>query len=176
MNLKGLEILNKYVIELDSAAKRYIVHTIKTLGEEKAIDGFIHDMDCTRVYKDNLRPCQTTTYQYNSAISYLFAVLTHYKEITGKNINAKYKQEIIDRMIAQHNKNIAFELVNPPIVYNTKGKTVKARGSKPKIDKPIKEKKPTIAEMKLAAKAAKFNKLTVDFKIKAINKDDNETV
>lgn len=176
MNLKGLEILNKYVIELDGAAKRYIVNTIKTLGEEKAIDGFIHDMDCTRVYKDGLRPCQTTSYQYNSAISYLFAVLTYYKDITGKNIDAKYKQEIIDRMIAQHNKNIAFELVNPPIVYTTKGKTVKARGSKPKIDKPIKEKKPTIAEMKLAAKAAKFNKLTVDFKIKAINKNDNETV
>ena len=172
MNLGNLEILNKYVIELDGAAKRYIVNAIKTLGEEKAIDGFIHDMDCTRVYKDSLRPCQTTTYQYNSAISYLFAVLTHYKEITGKNIDTKYKQEIIDRMIAQHNKNIEFELVNPPIVYSTKGRTVKARGSKPKIDKPIKEKKPTIAEMKLAAKAAKFNKLTVDFKVKAIH---NET-
>ena len=62
MNSKGLEILNKYVIELDGAAKRYIVNTIKTLGEEKAIDGFIHDMDCTRVYKDGLRPCQTTSY------------------------------------------------------------------------------------------------------------------
>lgn len=167
MNLKGLEILNKYVIELDGAAKRYIVNAIKTLGEEKAIDGFIHDMDCTRVYKDGLRPCQTTTYQYNSAISYLFAVLTYYKDITGKNIDAKYKQEIIDRMIAQHNKNVAFELVNPPIVYSTKTKS-----SKVKTDKPVKEKKPTVAEMKLAAKAAKFNKLTIDFKIKAIN---NET-
>lgn len=172
MNSKGLEILNKYVIELDGASKRYIVHTIKTLGEERAIDGFIHDMDCTRVYKDGLRPCQTTSYQYNSAISYLFAVLTYYKDIIGKNIDVKYKQEIIDRMIAQHNKNVAFELVNPPIVYTTKGKTVKARGSKPKIDKPIKEKKPTVAEMKLAARAAKFNKLTVDFKVKAIH---NET-
>lgn len=172
MNSKGLEILNKYVIELDGAAKRYIVNTIKTLGEEKAIDGFIHDMDCTRVYKDGLRPCQTTSYQYNSAISYLFAVLTYYKDITGKNIDVTYRQEIIDRMIVQHNKNIAFELVNPPIVYTTKGKTVKARGSKVKTDKPVKEKKPTVAEMKLAAKAAKFNKLTVDFKIKAIH---NET-
>lgn len=173
MNLKGLEILNKYVIELDGAAKRYIVNTIKTLGEEKAIDGFIHDMDCTRVYNDGLRPCQTTTYQYNSAISYLFAVLTYYKDITGKNIDAKYKQEIIDRMIAQHNKNVEFELVNPPVVYSTKVKTAKTKSSKTiKENKPIKEKKPTVAEMKLAAKAAKFNKLTIDFKIKAIN---NET-
>lgn len=172
MNLKGLEILNKYVIELDGAAKRYIVNTIKTLGEEKAINGFIHDMDCTRVYNDGLRPCQTTTYQYNSAISYLFAVLTYYKDITGKNIDAKYKQEIIDRMIAQHNKNVEFELVNPPIVYSTKTKAAKTKSSKVKTDKPVKEKKPTVAEMKLAAKAAKFNKLTIDFKIKAIN---NET-
>lgn len=112
-------IEDKYIIELDNQDKRFFDYLIKEKGGEiTALNSLLHDLDCTRVYANNVRPAQTINYGYRRDISgYIYI----YNKLCEKfpDINIDYYA----KLIARHEENLSFEENNPPIYYKGKQRT-----------------------------------------------------
>lgn len=161
-------MFQKYLIELDEWDRRSIRNNIKLMGIENNIKWYLNHIDCTRIYENGDRPNQTINYQYRHAISSLMYILDKALNNPKPLITKTYYDETLNKIKEIHLNNLEFEKTNPPIVYSKKRKTVKktVKSSSNKTTEPKdKIKKPTKAELKLAEKAAKLNKLTVNFKI-----------
>lgn len=163
-------MFQKYLIELEELDKRDIKYDVKRKGLKETIDYYLHLIDCTRIYPDGSRPNQTINYQYLTYISRLFYILDKSLNSQKPLITKEYYDETINKIKSIHENNLNFEKINPPIVYSKKNKTTKT--PKDKADKPAvkreRQKKPTKAELKLAEKVSKLNKLTVNFKISEV--------
>ena len=169
-----LSPIQKYIDEPDSFMTRFVPHEIKSVGLDSFLEYNFRSLDCTRVYKDGLRPMQTIGYPYRRTITETIFTIKNY-------IEEDKQDEYFERLLKRHSDNLEYEQTNPPIWYGTekdRRKYEKQYGgndsSKPKrkrtkqqdVDFPDMPKKQTSAEKKLAARVAKINALS--FKIKPI--------
>lgn len=156
--------LNKYTTILDEIDLNIIDQNI----QDKGVEGFLNKqlvyLDCSRIIND-MRVMQTVGYPYQREISRYLYVLDLIEDDS-------IKQDYINRLIDLHNRNLAFESENPPIIYkrNTKDKSNKL----PRRRTSTKE---TLAKAdKQLSNAERLKKLTANFgpltfKIKPFKKD-----
>lgn len=170
-----LSPIQKYIDEPDSFMTKFVPHEIQSVGLDSFLEYNFHSLDCTRVYKDGLRPMQTIGYPYRHTITETVFTIKNY-------IEENKQDEYFERLLKRHSDNLEYEQTNPPIWYGTekdRRKYEKQYGdsdsSKPKRKRakqqdiyfPDMPKKQTAAEKKLAARVAKINALS--FKIKPQN-------
>lgn len=170
-----LSPIQKYIDEPDSFMTSFVPHEIQRVGLDSFLEHNFHSLDCTRIFKDGLRPMQTIGYPYRHAITEIVFTIKNYVE--------KNKQdEYFERLLKCHSNNIEYEQINPPIWYGTEKdrskyeKQYEGNYSSKSKRKYVKQqdinfsdipKKQTAAEKKLATKVAKINALS--FKIKPKN-------
>ena len=100
---------------------------------------------------------------YKHRIAQLIHLIENYG-LTEKEQDAYYT-----RIIDQHNKNIEYEKLHPPVIYDkckfkTKNKRKTTKHKQTTIEGFDKPKKQSVAERKLAAKVSKLNKLNINIK------------
>lgn len=156
--------LSKYTTILDEIDLNIIDQNI----QDKGVEGFLNKqlvyLDCSRVIND-MRVMQTVGYPYQREISRYLYVLDLIEDDS-------IKQDYINRLMDLHNRNLAFESENPPIIYkrNTKDKSNKLprRRTSTKETLAKADKQLSNAE-RLKKLSANFGPLT--FKIKPFKKD-----
>ena len=116
-------IEDKYIGNLDAQDKRWFDFLVKDKGGAPiALNSLLHDLDCTRVYKDGSRPIQTINYGYKRDIAGFIYIYNKFCE--------EYPECKVDyyaKLVARHEENLSFEKDNPPIYY--KGKQRASSGS-----------------------------------------------
>lgn len=156
--------LNKYTTILDEIDLNIIDQNIQDKGIEGFLDKQLVYLDCSRVIND-MRVMQTVGYPYQREISRYLYVLDLIEDDS-------IKQDYINRLMDLHNRNLAFESENPPIIYkrNTKDKSNKLprRRTSTKETLAKADKQLSNAE-RLKKLSANFGPLT--FKIKPFKKD-----
>lgn len=158
-----LKIFKQYLITLDNFDIRHIEVDLFKDSFCIYLDKILKNLDCSKIYKDGSRAMQTIGYPYRFEISRFFYVYNNYLE-------NELKDDYASKLLTLHNANLEFEAINPPIWYGgdkAKAKFEKDYKIKSKTKsktKTSKEKGPSKAELKLAAKAAKINKLTFNIK------------
>ena len=170
-----LSPIQKYIDEPDSFMIRFVPHEIKSVGLDSFLEYNFRSLDCTRVYKDGLRPMQTIGHPYRKLITEIVFTIKNYVEENKQN-------EYFERLLKIHSNNLEYEQTNPPIWYGTEKDRRKyekqyeskdstkhklKRTKQQNIDFSDMPKKQTAAEKKLAAKVIKLNSLS--FKIKPQN-------
>lgn len=170
-----LSPIQKYIDEPDSFMTSFVPHEIQSVGLDSFLEYNFHSLDCTRVYKDGLRPMQTIGYPYRHTITETVFTIKNYVEEDKQD---KY----FERLLKRHSDNLEYEQTNPPIWYGTEkdrrkyekqysgsdsSKLKRKRTKQQDIDFSDMPKKQTVAEKKLAARVAKINALS--FKIKPQN-------
>ena len=156
--------LNKYTTILDEIDLNIIDQNIQDKGIEGFLDKQLVYLDCSRIIND-MRVMQTVGYPYQREISRYLYVLDLIEDDS-------IKQDYINRLMDLHNRNLAFESENPPIIYkrNTKDKSNKLprRRTSTKETLAKADKQLSNAE-RLKKLSANFGPLT--FKIKPFKKD-----
>ena len=151
---KALLILKGYYEEISEFTKDFVSNEIAHIGKDAYFEYTFRQIDCTRVTKEGMRLMQTIGVDYRSNITELLYAIENY----GND-----KSELYEKLINIHNKNIEYEKINPPIVYdNKKGKIKTKKEPKTKtknVDK-VKEKKPSDKLISHAMSLAGF-KLTI---------------
>ena len=170
-----LSPIQKYIDEPDSFMTRFVPREIQSVGLDSFLEHNFHSLDCTRVYKNGLRPMQTIGYPYRHTITKTVSTIKNYVEEDKQD---KY----FGRLLKRHNDNLEYEQTNPPIWYGTEkdrrkyekqyggndsSKSKRKHTKQQDIDFSYMPKKQTVAEKKLAARVAKINSLS--FKIKPQN-------
>lgn len=170
-----LSPIQKYIDEPDSFMISFVPHEIQSIGLDSFLEYNFNSLDCTRVYKDGLRPMQTIGYPYRHTITETVFTIKNYVEEDKQD-------EYFERLLKRHNDNLEYEQTNPPIWYGTEkdrrkyekqyngsnsSKSKRKRAKQQDIDFSDMPKKQTVAEKKLAARVAKINALS--FKIKPQN-------
>lgn len=170
-----LSPIQKYIDEPDSFMTSFVPHEIQSVGLDSFLEYNFHSLDCTRVYKDGLRPMQTIGYPYRHTITETVFTIKNYVEENKQD-------EYFERLLKRHSDNLEYEQTNPPIWYGTEkdrrkyekqysgsdsSKLKRKRTKQQDIDFSDMPKKQTVAEKKLAARVAKINALS--FKIKPQN-------
>ena len=170
-----LSPIKKYIDEPDSFMTNFVPYEIQRVGLDSFLEYNFYSLDCTRVYKNGLRPMQTIGYPYRHTITETVFTIKNYVEENKQD-------EYFERLLKRHNDNLEYEKINPPIWYGTEKDRRKYEkqyegnySSKPKrkrtkqqdVDFSDIPKKQTSAEKKLAARVAKINAL--NFKIKPQN-------
>lgn len=109
-------IEDKYIGELDNQDIRWFNYLIKWKGGEiNALNSLLHDLNCTKIYKDNIRPVQTINYGYKRDIAGFIYIYNKLCE--------SYPECDVDyyaKLVTRHEENLNFEKNNPPIYYRTK--------------------------------------------------------
>lgn len=105
-----IDCLKDYITVLDDNDKQMIDNKVAEKGINQYLSQQLIYLDCSRVI-NNMRMMQTIGYPYQREItSYLYAVENH----------AANKQDCIDRLLAIHALNLAYEKDNPPVWYGGK--------------------------------------------------------
>lgn len=170
-----LSPIQKYIDEPDSFMTSFVPHEIQSVGLDSFLEYNFHSLDCTRIYKDGLRPMQTIGYPYRHTITETVFTIKNYVEEDKQD-------EYFERLLKRHSDNLEYEQTNLPIWYGTEkdrrkyekqydrrdsSKSKRKRAKQQDIDFSDMPKKQTVAEKKLAARIAKINALS--FKIKPQN-------
>ena len=110
---------DNYIGLLDTQDKRWFDYLIKDKGSEMvALNSLLHDLDCTKIYKDGSRPVQTINYGYKRDIAGFIYIYNKLCE-TYPECNIDYYA----KLVARHEENLNFEKNNPPVYYRTKQRT-----------------------------------------------------
>lgn len=110
---------DKYIGQLDAQDKRWFDYLIKYKGSEiVALNSLLHDLDCTRIYKDGSRPVQTINYGYKRDIAGFIYIYNKFCE-SYPECNIDYYTKLVNR----HEENLSFEKDNPPIYYKKQQRT-----------------------------------------------------
>lgn len=110
---------DNYIGLLDAQDKRWFDYLIKDKGSEMvALNSLLHDLDCTKIYKDGSRPVQTINYGYKRDIAGFIYIYNKLCE-TYPECNIDYYA----KLVARHEENLNFEKNNPPVYYRTKQRT-----------------------------------------------------
>lgn len=118
-------IEDKYISELDQQDIRWFDFLVKDKGSEVvALNSLLHDLDCTRVYKDGSRPVQTINYGYKRDIAGYIYIYNKFCE-KYPDCNVDYYAKLVNR----HEENLSFEKDNPPIYYKGQQRA-SSRGSR----------------------------------------------
>lgn len=104
---------DKYIGKLDAQDIRWFDYLLRDKGSEiVALNSLLHDLDCTRVYKDGSRPMQTINYGYKHNIGgYIYI----YNKLCEQfpNIEIDYYA----KLVARHEENLNFEKEHGVIYY-----------------------------------------------------------
>jgi len=154
-----LSPIEKYIEQPDNFMVNYIPHEIKRLGLDRFLNISIAALDSSKVWEDGLRPIQTTSYIYVRAITEIVYAINTYVEESDRDI-------WFSNLITQHNANIEFEKLNPPVDYDAGKPKAKSKSGTTKQSSPRRREKdkPTAAEVKLANRIAKINMLKLNIK------------
>lgn len=155
--------IGKYANDLDDIHYDYLNHEVQRQGINNTINSIIKIIDCTIIWKDDKTYIQTINWNYKHRIAQLIHLIENYG-LTEKEQDAYYT-----RIIEQHNKNIEYEKLHPPVIYDkskfkTKNKRKITKHKQTTIKSFDKPKKQSVAEKKLAAKVSKLNKLNINIK------------
>lgn len=154
--------IKQYLEEPTTFIESFVKNEIEHIGLDEYITDCLERLDCTRETVNGFRPMQTIGYPYMRELTELFYAIDNFID-TEEN-----KDVIIAKVLKQHQLNLEFEAINPPVWYG--GEKAKRKfektyrkdtSSKPKEHKP---KGPTAAEKRLAAKVAKINSLSIKIK------------
>lgn len=110
--------INGFINKLDDYDKRYCNYLIGEKGYTGSLDYLLHDLDCSRTFKDGSRRLNTKHTAYITGLGKYEFILNEAKvnEALPFNLILDYEKAIDDLVIA----NNEFEVDNPPIIYNTK--------------------------------------------------------
>lgn len=116
MLVEGID--KSYIEKLDASDIRWFEYECNRLHYLKdVLDSLLHDLDCTRVYKDGSRPMQTINYGYRRNIAgFLYIIEKH------KDRDAELIDSYIKKLVARHEENISFESEHGTIDYSKKSK------------------------------------------------------
>lgn len=162
-------------VELDIIDRRIILDRLEKIGVHKYIEEIFHYMDCTRVYENGMRPMQTIGYPY-ARLDAEFSFCIKYG-IENNLFDANKATEYSQRYNTIHKANLAYEEVNPPIIYAKSKKTTKRTPKKLvtvdmftnetiiETDYPVnsKPKRETKKQREEKAKSEKLSKLSFKF-------------
>ena len=143
-----LSILDNYMIELDFFTKSFIEQRVRNYGVDKVLENQFKSLDCSQLTSDGRRVQQTTGYAYKNELSQTLYIIQNYK---------KDNDVLYSRLQTLHEANLKFEEDNPPEVSTWKEK-------KKRTKREPKEKKESVAERKLKAKALKLSTLKLNIK------------
>lgn len=155
--------LKKYLEPIDSFLKDVVQDHIDRRGIDRFFDYMFTALDCSRYSADGMRLNQTVGNVYSNDITKLVYAIETY-------ISDEEKDSYYEKLLTIHNANLEFEILNPPVIYETKQKrktTTKRKIKQQELNIPDAPKKQTAAERKLAAKAIKLNALSLSFKPKS---------
>lgn len=153
-----LSPLKDYLITLDDSIIKFATNEIANIGLEKYMEYNFNQLDCTRVWKNGMRPMQTIDYTY----SY---ILTEFIYLVGICRDIEEQDKWLIKLLKRHTDNLEYEKVNPPIVYKSKkNKTKIKEKDNIKEEKSKSFNKISNAERKIAAKVAKINMLSIKIK------------
>lgn len=160
-----LSVIQQYIEKPDTFMLEFVPHEIKSVGLNHFLEYSLKLLDCTRIWKNGMRPMQTIYYPYTNEITqFVYTVKTYVEE--------SEQDDWFNKLLKRHNDNIEYEKINPPIQYSNnkiknKTKTKQHKRKQTELDFPDIPKKVSAVERKLAAKVAKINSLSI--KIKPIN-------
>lgn len=121
-------IIEGYDYKLDAKDINLISYLVKEKGTiDKAIDNYLNELDCTKVYADGGRPMQTINYGYKLRLASIEYLLDHlYLSLAEHPENAQayidYRKSIIKKVKLIHEKNINYEKEHPVLYYTKKPK------------------------------------------------------
>lgn len=110
-------------VELDPFDLRIVYDKLNRIGVHKYIESIFHDMDCTRVWNNGMRPMQTIGYPY-ARLEAEFSLCIRYG-IENKLFDADKATEYSQKYNTIHKNNLAYEEANPPIIYEKKKNVAK---------------------------------------------------
>ena len=111
---------DKYIGKLDAQDKRwydFVLYNQHKGNESAALDYLLHWMDCSIIYPNNGRRCQTIDFGYRRDIAGYLYILD--KINYNEDIRDKYYNKLVNR----HEENLSFETNNPPIYYTRESRT-----------------------------------------------------
>lgn len=166
-----ISCLDEYIIELVDKYYKSAENDMNRLGLDEYINTTLNYLDCTRICSNGQRAMQTIGYIYAKNMAQIVHIISNFSE-------GEKQDELFTRLLERHNLNLEFEKTTPPEWYSKDGEQ-KFNKLKTKEDKPKKERKkrepkisrekgPSAAERKLAAKVAKINSLSINLPIKKV--------
>lgn len=160
--------LEPYIEPIREFHQEILEKDVREFGRDVVFARQMLNLDCSRIIK-GYRVQQTISYTYICEMTRtLYVIQTWFEDKADDKL-----REVLE----QHNKNLEFEKLNPPIMYGGKKaakklekymdgvKPARRRNKQTRINfdengEPIK----SAAERKLAAKAARLNALKFNFK------------
>lgn len=119
-------IENKYIETLDDADKRFIDYRIREKGGEiEALNSYLKDLDCSKIYKDGSRPTQTINYGYRVTIASFLYIINN-----TTSLNEDTKVRYLNLLYSKHEENLNFEKTNLPIYYKKQSRTSSSNDSR----------------------------------------------
>lgn len=155
--------IGKYFDDLTDYHYEYLKHEVEQRGIDTTIKSYIKDIDCTIIWKDDKTYIQTISWLYKHRISCLIHLIENF------GLTEQEQDNYYIMIINQHNKNLEYEKLHPPIIYDKSKIKTKAKRKTTKHKQTIiegfdKPKKQSVAERKLAAKVTKLNNLSINIK------------
>ena len=151
-------MLDKYIISLDNITLKQIDNEVSEKGIENYLNQKLYYLDATRVTKNGLRVEQTINHVYKYDITqYLYAVNNY--------LNKNEQKVWIDKLKELHNKNIEYEKINPPIIYDKKKRGTSKRKTKKKEEIIEGFEVPKKKQSKAEAKLAKIKALNISLNL-----------
>ena len=163
----NISTIKQYFIKLDTFCEAELVADIERKGALNCFNDYLKYLDCSRI-SNGLRLQQTIGFPYQLDMTRAYIIATKYLKDES--------EELISKLLELHQKNLEFEKINPPIVYDTKKKTNKKERTTTKKEKKEKVKlsKNDKVKLSLAKKAKTFS--TLKFTFKPVDNGNNNTV
>lgn len=165
--MNKVSVIKKYITNLDSDYEQMLIDAISTKGALNCFNDYLKYLDCSRT-SNGLRLQQTIGFPYQLDMTRAYIIATKY--LTDES------DELINKLVELHQKNLEFEKDNPPQVYDKKKTIKKERVTKEKKEKKEKVKltKNDKVKLSLAKKAKTFS--TLKFTFKPVDNGNNNTV
>jgi len=143
-----LSCLDDYLFELDFFSRSFLEQRVRKYGAQSVLNVQLECLDCTKKTSTGDTVQQTNGYSYRNELSQTIELINNYM---------KSDEELLQKVIDVHNKNLQWEKDNPP---------VPAKYKRIKGERKRGEKKETAAERKIKAQAARIGKLSLNLKPK----------
>ena len=146
-----LSVFDDYLHELSFFDKSFIEQRVSKYGVNGVLEVQFNCLDCSKRTSTGDTVQQTNGFSYRSELSKTIYIIQN--NIKSESI----KDELYNKILELHNKNLQWEIEHPPVPVNAK---------RIKGERKQKEKKETAAERKLKERAAKIGKLSINIKMK----------
>ena len=150
-----ISCLDNYLLELDFFSKSFLEQRIRKYGVDSVLNVQFECLDCSKKTSNGATVQQTNGYSYRNELSQTLYIVENY-------IKEERRDDWYQKLIDVHNKNLQWEIDNPP----TPAKYKRVKGERKR-----EKNKETVAERKLKERAAKIGKLTIKLNTNAIPKD-----